>query len=426
MSKIYFYREKNFKKTEIGEIPREWEVKKIKDVFKVLTGTTPSTKNPAYWENGNINWFTPEDLSNQKIFVETSKRKITKQALKEYKLNLLQRGDILISTRAPVGYVSVVKTEGAFNQGCKGLTPREEVETLFFAYFLRFNKNLLNNLAGGSTFKELPKKILENFKVPYPTKLKEQKNIAKVLKDFDDLLENIEKQIKTLERVKKGLMNIYFTKGVFKHETFKDTEIGRIPAEWEVRRLGEVAKDIYSGGTPSTKIKAFWDGHIPWTTSVLLGTMFLTKGLRNITEKGLRFSSTKLVPAENILIANRVGVGKVSINKVDIAISQDITALILDKKKINLEYAYWSIKFFIRKLISKITRGTTIKGITKKDIKNFLIPLPPLEEQKAIAERLKTIDDQIENLKKQKKHLQKVKKKFMDLLLMGKIRIKTQ
>ena len=417
MSKISFYSEKNFKKTEIGKIPREWKVRKIKDIFKVLTGTTPSTKNPAYWKNGNVNWFTPEDLSNKKNFIKTSKRKITRQALKDYKLNLLRKGDILISTRAPVGYVSVVKTEGAFNQGCKGLTPRKRVETLFFAYFLKLKKNLLNNLAGGSTFKELPKKLLENFKVPYPTKLEEQKNIAKVLKDFDDLLENIEKQLKTLDRVKKGLMNIYFTKGFFKHETFKNTEIGRIPAEWGIRKVKDLLnlkKPLIKGKKPNLEDKNL----IPYVNAEYLRA-----------DKITQYSSAQnkdLVVNENdiLILWDGSNAGEIFKGKYGVLGSTFVRLNFLKTQNIDRNYIFYFFKAKIEKNLKLITQGTGIPHVDKKILLSRTIPFPSLEEQKAIAERLKTIDDQIENLKKQKEHLQKVKEKFMELLLTGKVRVR--
>jgi len=192
MTKVEFYRGKEFRKTEIGKIPKEWEVKKLKELFNVLTGTTPSTKVKGYWENGNLNWFTPEDLGKARhIFIKSSNRKITQEALNKCKLSKLKRGDIIISTRAPVGYVAIIENRGAFNQGCKGLSPKAKMDTLFYAYYLKFIRKFLENLAGGSTFKELSKKSLETLLIPF-LPLEEQKAIAKVLKDFDDLLERRE------------------------------------------------------------------------------------------------------------------------------------------------------------------------------------------------------------------------------------------
>ena len=205
---------KEFKDTEIGRIPREWEVVKICDLFNVETGTTPSTKEKEYWENGRINWFTPIDLSKLggKIFLGNSERKITDRALKETNLTIMPKGSILISTRAPVGYVALLKEEGTFNQGCKGLIPKKnaEIHTTFYCYYLSSIKQKLQNLSGGSTFRELSKVSLENLKIPLPP-LPEQRRIAEILSTVDQKLDLLKRRKEKLARIKKGLMNDLLT-----------------------------------------------------------------------------------------------------------------------------------------------------------------------------------------------------------------------
>jgi len=205
---------KEFKNTDIGRIPKEWEVKKVTDLFNVETGTTPSTKNKEYWENGNIVWITPTDMSklNGNIYIESSERKITEKGLEETNLTLMPIDSIIISTRAPVGYVVIVKSRATFNQGCKGLIPRDrkEVYTEFYTYYLFSKRNLLKNLSGGSTFKELSKVTLENLKLPFPP-LPEQKKIAEILSTVDKRIELLKKKREILNRIKKGLMTDLLT-----------------------------------------------------------------------------------------------------------------------------------------------------------------------------------------------------------------------
>jgi len=197
---------KEFKDTEIGRIPKEWEVKKVIDLFKVETGTTPSTKQKEYWDGGHINWITPADMSklNGKIYIKDSERKITEKGLKETNLTLMSTGSIIISTRAPVGYVAIIEGNATFNQGCKGLIPKNtnEINPEFYTYYLLSKKTTLEHSSGGSTFKELSKNTLEKFKVPLPP-LPEQQKIAEILSTVDKRLE--------LLREKKGLMNDLLT-----------------------------------------------------------------------------------------------------------------------------------------------------------------------------------------------------------------------
>jgi len=205
---------KEFKDTAIGRIPKEWEVKKVGDLFKVETGTTPSTRQKKYWDRGNVIWITPADMSklNGKIWIKDSERKITDKGLKETNLILMPIGSIIISTRAPVGYVAVIRESATFNQGCKGLIPRntDEISSEFYTYYLLSKKKTLENLSGGSTFKELSKNTLENLIIPLPF-LPEQKKIAEILSTVDKRLELLRSKKAKLERIKKGLMNELLT-----------------------------------------------------------------------------------------------------------------------------------------------------------------------------------------------------------------------
>jgi len=204
---------KEFKNTKIGKIPEDWEIKKICDLFKVETGTTPSTKNKSYWEKGNINWFTPADFKelNNEIYVKNSTRKITRKALKESNLTLMPKNSIVLSTRAPVGYVVLLKEPATFNQGCKGLIPKKNnISTEFYTYYIKNQKYKLQNRSSGSTFSELSKTLLKNFPVPL-LKFKEQQKIAKILSTVDKKLQVQKKQKNKLERIKQGLMNDLLT-----------------------------------------------------------------------------------------------------------------------------------------------------------------------------------------------------------------------
>jgi len=198
---------------------QKWEVTNIKDIFHIETGTTPPTKNKTYWLNGTIDWITPADMNDlgDKLDLLESKRKITEKALEEVNLTLMPVDSIVISTRAPVGYIGLAKKELTFNQGCKGLIPKDKskTDTLFYAYYLASLKDYLNNISGGSTFKELSKDSLCKLELPIPP-IEEQKRIAEILSTIDKKLELQKARKVKIERVKKGLMDELLTgkKGV--------------------------------------------------------------------------------------------------------------------------------------------------------------------------------------------------------------------
>ncbi len=205
------------------------------------------------------------------------------------------------------------------------------------------------------------------------------------------------------------------------YKEFKDSKVGRIPEEWDVIRLGDIADDFVGGGTPSTSNPNYWNGKIAWMTSAHISGRVVTSGQRYITEKGLNESSTHLIPEDNLLVATRVGIGKAATNSIDIAISQDLTGVIIKKDKIIVDYAYWFLINNSSRLKS-LAQGSTIKGILKDDLANFKLPLPPLPEQRRIAEILSAADRKLERRRKEK--LERVKKGLMSELLTGRKRVK--
>jgi type I restriction enzyme, S subunit len=128
-------------------------------------------------------------------------------------------------------------------------------------------------------------------------------------------------------------------------EGLKMIELGPLPEEWEVVRLGEVAARAFGGGTPSTKEADFWDGPIPWTTTAVIGEddIYLKKFQRGITEKGVQHSSTQVAHKGSVLIGTRVGVGKAVVASFDVAINQDITAIV-PSARIVLEFLVLYLK----------------------------------------------------------------------------------
>ncbi len=116
-----------------------------------------------------------------------------------------------------------------------------------------------------------------------------------------------------------------------------------LPVNWTETKLGEIAKAMFSGGTPSTRKPEYWQGDIPWLTSKSLSeSIYLTAGERLISEEAVRESATQVVPAGNLIFATRVGVGKVVVTKIDVAISQDGTGIIIDPAEVDPTYLAFS------------------------------------------------------------------------------------
>lgn len=196
---------------------------------------------------------------------------------------------------------------------------------------------------------------------------------------------------------------------------YKQTEIGILPKEWEVVRLGEVG-DIVGGGTPDTTNLAFWNGSIAWISSSDIDEQSIYKiSIRRfINELAIKNSATNLIPPKSVLIISRVGVGKVAVNDIALCTSQDTQSLI--PKNAHYIFMAYLIKHNIKKLL-QYNQGTSIKGFTKTELKSLQIPLPPLKEQEKIAQILSVWDNGIATLDKLIKAKEHYKKALMQRLL---------
>ncbi|CAC9614557.1 Type I restriction-modification system, specificity subunit S [uncultured Gammaproteobacteria bacterium] len=201
---------------------------------------------------------------------------------------------------------------------------------------------------------------------------------------------------------------------------YRQTEVGVIPDDWEVVRLGKIGNFI-GGGTPSTKIKEYWNGSIPWVSSSDLTeeNIYQIHKHRFITDSAIGKSATKKVPKNSVLIVSRVGVGKVAINKDIICTSQDFQSLIPGNN--NCIFLAYLIKDKA-KLLASYNQGTSIKGFVSSDLKNLQIPLPPKQEQQKIADILTTWDNAINQQTTLIEKKQQLKKGLMQQLLTAKTR----
>lgn len=195
-----------------------------------------------------------------------------------------------------------------------------------------------------------------------------------------------------------------------------------IPACWEVIEMKNICTKFLNGGTPSTQVSNYWNGSIPWITGADIVEQKVVYR-RLISETAVKESSTNIIPKGNLLLVTRTGVGKVAIAPFDVAISQDLTGIILDEKIVCPQFIFYYFDGN-EKALQQLNQGTSINGITRDVLQKLKIPLPPLPEQKAIAYILGLMDTAINknNLLIEKKEQRK--KWLMQMLLTGKKRLK--
>ena len=439
ISETQFYKEENFKVVEADgfklEIPEDWEVVRLGDVCEFKRGF--SYRSDQITEKiTDFRFITINDFEKEGGLKRDAEKLYIRENVKVDPDFFLADGDVLIANTdmsrgfiigAPILIENLSENLVYSMDLTKLIFDKNRIDSKFLFYWLTYGpvRQKMKTFAQGTNVLHLNHDLTKNLIIPLPP-LPEQQKIAHVLMSIDKAIEAVDEAIKQAERIKKGLMQELLTKGIG-HKEFKDTEIGRIPKEWEVVRLGDVAENFISGGTPSTKNPEYWDGDIPWIRSVHINGLLVDELSveQFITKAGLENSASKVVPRGNVIIATRVGIGKAAVNLIDVAINQDLTGVVLKKERVDPSFLVWFLNLpKIVKYLESTARGTTIKGITKKTLEELKIPLPPLQEQQKIAEILSKWDEVIELKKAKKERLERMKKKAMDLLLTGKIRMK--
>jgi len=428
---MMFFKETEFQDSPIGKIPRDWKVGAIKDFFDVETGTTPSTREEAYWKGGTTNWVTPTDLSklNGKLRIRSSERKITKKALKETNLTLMPKGSLVLSTRAPVGYVAVLEEEATFNQGCKGLIAKnsEEVLAEFFCYYLSGKKGMLQNLSGGSTFKELSKVRLEKFNIPYLS-LSEQRGIVGVLGVVDSVIAKTGEVIAKTERLKKGLMQTLLTRGIG-HKEYKQTPIGTTPKTWQIVRLEDYAYIKGRIGWRGLKASEYTEkGPYLIANKHLINNRILWEACDHLSDFRYEESPEIQLKTNDIIISKDGTIGEAAI--VDClpdkaTINSTMMLIRVTREDLAPKFLFY---FFqgptFRRFIHQKVSGTSIPHLFQRDMKNLTVTLPPFGEQQKIVDILASVDKKLELENYEKARLERIKASLMELLLTGKIRVK--
>lgn len=197
----------------------------------------------------------------------------------------------------------------------------------------------------------------------------------------------------------------------------------KIPQTWETTTLGNVYQ-VVGGGTPSTEVPDYWDGNIPWVTSADIESVRQIKIRKYVSEKGIKESTTNKVPPKTLLVVTRVGLGKIAISETSICFSQDLQGLIQSPKIICPEYTLYLLSYKLQYLKFD-GRGTTISGITKKQLTDLDFELPPLSEQHRIVAKIEALfselDKGIESFKTAREQLKIYRQALLKHAFSGKL-----
>lgn len=413
-----------YKMTELGEIPQEWEVKEIACISNLITkGTTPMTYGYNF-ENTGVNFIKAENINNMGKIDISNLLKISKECHDKLNRSKIYENDLLLSIAGTLGKTSIANSEiipANTNQAIAIIRLNNSVFTKYINYQMNSNmfKKYINKISTTGAQPNLSLKQVSDFEIPIPP-LPEQKKIASILSKVDEQIELTDNLIEKTKDLKKGLMQNLLTKGIG-HTEFKETEIGKIPTGWEVKKLGETGQ-IVTGSTPKTSVKENYGVDYLWVSPADMGeNKYIKKTIKMLSITG--FNQTRKIPKGGIMITC-IGstIGKIGIAGEELSTNQQINSLICNSNIFN-EYMYYAIDFNFSHYISYIS-NQAVPIINKTTFSMFNIPVPSLDEQKKIASILSSVDTQIEEYQNKKSKLEELKKGLMQQLLTGKIRVK--
>ena len=418
-----------YKMTDVGEIPEEWDFKNLKDICYIkgrigwqglrkdeFISEGPYLITGINFDRGRIIWDECYHITNERY-----------EQAPEIQLKV---GDVLMTKDGTIGkllYVENLPDKASLNSHLFVMRPiNNSFVSKYFYYNLQSKqfKKYIDNNKTGSTMPAITQAAMEKYKLLLPS-IKEQEKIASILSTVDGQIDNTEKLIQKNQELKKGLMQQLLTNGIG-HTKFKETEIGEIPEEWDVKKVGDICEVKGGKRLPKGYQLEDEDNAFPY---IRVADMYMG---------GIRQDDIKYVPKD---IVDKIKNYKIS--KDDLFISVAGTLGIVGQVPYELDGANLTenadklCNIQINKLyLMKVLQSNIIQSIIEAEqtksaqpklaltrIKEFLIPVPSDIEQVMIASILVEVDEKIEEYENKKQKLEELKKGLMQQLLTGNIRV---
>ena len=411
-----------YKMTELGEMPSEWEVDSLINTTRKIGDGLHGT--PTYSENSDYYFINGNNLANGKIVFFENTKTVSAQEYKKHYISL-DTNSLLISLNGTIGNIARYHDEKVILGKSAGyiIFPSDE-NTSFFYHYMQSKTAMSYFLDSvtGTTIRNLSLASLRNMRVPI-LPLPEQQKIADILSTVDEHISDTESLIEKMKVLKQGMMQHLLTKGIG-HTEFKDTEIGRIPVEWEVVTLGSFSERINERNNDYnypvltiSSLSGFVDQKARWSyeqageslkryTVIRKGSFSYNKGNSKTYKCGCTFL----------------------LKDYDVALVPNVYISFRTKQNVSeyLQYYFLSgiMDSYLTTVITSTARGNGLLNIDIKYFFNSPVAIPPLDEQDQIARTLSSIDDQVNDYQTKLTTLTKLKSALMQQLLTGKTRVK--
>ena len=389
----------------------EWKECIIANLGEVVGGATPSTKKTENYENGDISWITPKDLSTFRgRYILRGERNITEIGLNSCSTRLLPPNTVLFSSRAPIGYVAIAAKEMCTNQGFKSVIPNTDTDFMFLYYLLKYNRDNIENMGSGTTFKEVSGNTMKSIKVCVPVDIDEQRRIGAVLSAIDDKIELNTAINENLEQQAQALFKAWFVD----FEPFG----GVMPDDWKIISLGKLCDSI------SKKHKFNKDELIFLNTGDVENGMILHNNYSEVSQ--MPGQAKKSIAINDILYSEIRPINKhfayVNFVADDYVVSTKL--MVLRAKGISPRrlYQFLTMPDTLKELqVEAESRSGTFPQIRFDNIQQLEMIVASEQVEKEYSERLNTIYSMIDTNNSENKRLSALRDTLLPKLMNGEI-----
>ena len=381
-----------------------WRNITVGNLGEVITGHTPPTTNAEYF--GDVYPFiTPTDITIDSRTVQTE-RFLSQKGYEYNKNRLLPPNAVCVTCIASIGKICMTTAPSVTNQQINSIVVNQDKYDPYFIYYLLITKtDVIQSVANSATTPIVNKSTFASINVyvpPLPTQTQIANFLDRKTEQIDELIRIKERQIELLQEQRTALINQAVTKGLDPNVEMKPSGIewiGERPAHWKPKRLGHVST-IFKGGTPKRNVDRYFQGDLPWARPVdvtaLKGTLYIHDTEIHISEEALSKSAARRLPPGTVLLTSRATIGEIAITTVPMATNQGFANFVCNEQLLNIYLAYYLRA--IKNLLISLGSGSTYLEVTKGTLVGVAIPLPPLSEQKQIANFLDSKTRQIDEL----------------------------
>ena len=381
---------------DTSEPSTEWPRAALGDVCTVVSGATPKTKVPEFWD-GDIVWITPTDLGKMDgRDITESVRLVTEAGFASCSTTLMEPGAVVMSSRAPIGHLGIARVPLCTNQGCKSFVPGPDVDTDYLYYALRFSVPAIQDLGTGATFKEVSKSKLSRFQIPLPP-LDMQREIAATLQVQLELVSearvNLEAQLAAAQSLPEAYLAQAF-RGIeaSRHRGIEASRHRGIEASrWPTVRLSEIADLI-----PARSLSRDGDAEVLAVTSACLTESgFSADGLKEARMSADSVAQATLSPGEVLLARSNTPelVGRASLYEGDPAdvVASDLIIRVRVGPRAEPSYVgHYLSHLYLSGYWAERAGGAsgTMKKVRRTQVRAVEMTLPPLDVQRRVVRAL--------------------------------------